>query len=114
MPANEELPDCYCNDFVLRLSKQVYHNNAVIAAAYKFTDRCSIDLQSEDDYTVVVLRTKDGVAASDLSTIAADLSNEALDQQLRLDLESRYGALREAIVKAAYDPVSSPGKKKLT
>jgi len=37
---------------------------------------------------------------------ARTFCNEVLDQQVRLDLEARYGNIRELIVRQAFSPVS--------
>ena len=34
-------------------------------------------------------------------------SNEVIDQQLRLDLEKRYGQVRELIIKHAFSPLEN-------
>ena len=84
-----------------------------MAAAYAATDRCVVDVEPLDDGDWgVYLRIKNSADIANLSAIADELRNEVVDQQLRLDLEKRYAALRDTIVSCAFDPLSALRKKK--
>ena len=39
--------------------------------------------------------------------VAEDFCNEVLDQQVRLDLEKRYGNIRELVIRHAFAPIES-------
>ncbi len=92
---------------MVELKKQFYEREAIFAAAYKFTNLCSILIEPIDDYTVGVyfkpLKEKD----VDLSEIAGAFCNEVIDQQVRLDLEKKYGNIRDLIVRQAFAPVQN-------
>ena len=97
----------------LQLSEQVYAKEAVLAAAYKFTGDCVVEVDGPDrGYLLVRLRPKNLENSRQLQAIAADFTNEVLDQQVRLDLEERYGHLRDAILKQAFAPLESRLVKK--
>ncbi len=73
------------------------------------SERFTVLIDSIDDRTVgVYLQSKLGVTTgeAELREAASEFCNEALDQQVRLDLERRYGSIREMIVKQAFSPVS--------
>ncbi len=94
---------------LISLRKEFYEKSAVLAAAHKMSGRFAVVIESIDDKTVgIILKPKAGSSVSDeeIKEAAADFCNEALDQQVRIDIEKRYGALRELIVKQAFSPVS--------
>ena len=95
------------NQVTVSLSKEFYQKEAVFAAAYKFTDVCTIKIEPIDEYYVgVYLKSKKNVKMS-IEKIAERLCNEALDQQVRLDLEKRFGNIRELIVEHAFSPIKN-------
>jgi His-Xaa-Ser system protein HxsD len=90
---------------LVKLSKQFYEKHAVFSAAYKFTNKCFILIEPlEDNYVGVFFQPKQGESPEMLSLLLHEYCNEVLDQQLRLDLEKRYGNLRDTLVKHAFLP----------
>ena len=88
------------------LSKEIYEREAVMAAAYKFTDLCTLLIRPSGEREVdVVFETKAEETIQDLEIVAAKFCNDVLDQQIRLDLDKRYGKIRELIVKHAFSPI---------
>ena len=71
---------------LVTLKKEFYEKKAVFAAAYKFTDKCSIKIEPIDEYYVGIyftpLKDHDDIDAG-LNKIAKAFCNEALDQQIR-------------------------------
>ena len=93
---------------LLKLSKKIYEKEAIFAAAYKFTNYCTILIEPiEDTYVGVYFEPKENQTPDELKRIAFDFCNEVLDQQVRLDLEKRYGNIREIIVKHAFSPLKN-------
>jgi len=93
---------------LLVLSKALYEKDAIFAAAYKFTDKCVVHIEPVEDNAVgVYFYTKDDSKKPDLKKIAEAFCNEVLDQQLRLDIEKRYGNIRDLIVEQAFAPISN-------
>ena len=81
----------------------VYSLDAALRAAYKLTDRCVVFLQRNPQNTqelVVFLAGRSSNA--DLSSIALELRNELLDQQLRCRLEAQFSDVRTLIVAQAF------------
>lgn len=94
---------------LVSLSKEYYERTAVFAAAHKLTDRFAVLVEPLDDHTVgVYFQPKMGIELSekDLKEAALDFCNEVLDQQVRLDIEARYGSIRDMIIKQAFSPIS--------
>ena len=93
-------------EIVLKLSEQFYEKSAVLNAAYKFADKCFIRIEPlEEGYVGILFKAKEGQNPQMVQNILDDFCNEALDQQVRLDLEKRYGGLRESIIKHAFLPI---------
>jgi His-Xaa-Ser system protein HxsD len=91
---------------LLVLSKELYEKEAVFASAHKFTDRCTI-LIEPFDHNSVGAYFKGKREDCDLFKIAEEYCNEVLDQQLRLDIERKYGNIRDLIVKQAFSPLEN-------
>ncbi len=92
------------NKMLLKLNKEIYEKDAVLAAAYKFTNKCSILIEPFDEYTVAVYFEREN-GKIDLKLISKQFCNEVLDQQVRLDVERRYGNIRELIYRQAFSPI---------
>ena len=98
---------------LLRLSKQFYEKSAVMNAVYKFTHKCFILVEPlEEGFVGVWFKAKDGQEPGTMSDLLHDFCNEVLDQQVRLDLEKRYGNLRDAILNHAFQPLGDVTKCK--
>lgn len=89
------------------LSKTFYEKGAIFQSAYRFTDRCHIDIKPSEGDTVTVFFTLKEDYFGDAEHLINDFRNEVIDQQLRLDLEKRYGRLRELIYEHAFSPISN-------
>ena len=93
------------------LKKVFYEKEAVFAAAYKFTDLCSILIEPIDDDSVGIYFEKLEGKTVNLKELAKKYCNEILDQQVRLDLEKRYGNIRDLIYKHAFTPLKNLDEK---
>lgn len=91
--------------FFVKLQKSFYEQEAVMQAAYKFTDSCYIKIDAvENGYVGIWFKAK---PEADLNPdlLLCEYCNEVLDQQVRLDLEKRYGKIRDTIYRFAFEPV---------
>jgi His-Xaa-Ser system protein HxsD len=87
-------------------SARVYDREAVTSAAYALTNECSVHVDPvEGDRWRVTLEPRGPVARKTLDVLLSKLRNEVIDQQTRLDLDRRFGLLRECIVEHAFAPV---------
>ena len=100
---NLAAPVRLCDDGIIavEVDRAVFDLDAVLRAAYKFTDRCHVFIQSsgEDSTWLAVLRPK---VATPLMDLAGEFSNELIDQRLRRSLEEQFGNLRTLIVAQAF------------
>jgi His-Xaa-Ser system protein HxsD len=76
--------------------------DAVMRAAYKFTDRCIVLLRRDDDPNILVAFLAGRSTSTDVSTIVLEFNNELLDQQLRCRLEEQFSDVRTLIVAQAF------------
>lgn len=86
------------------LSKEFFEREPIFAAAAKFTDQYYVGIQPADEYSVEVsIQPKKADDADD--NIVKVFCNELIEQQLRQDLQNRFGKLREIIVEQAFSPI---------
>jgi His-Xaa-Ser system protein HxsD len=83
------------------VDEAVYSKDAVLRAAYWFTDRCNISISSEGPGRLKVsFASKDG--ASSVDDLVAEFNNSLIDHQLRVELDRETRPLRELIVAKAF------------
>ena len=86
---------------VFQISKALYEKEAVFAATYALSGLCRHRIEPEPEGYVTVI--SEGV---DLDELEHRFTTEIVDQQLRFDLERRYGGLRKLIVQHAFSPLA--------
>ena len=89
------------------IDKNLYSLEAITATAYHFSGDyyISVDcLNEKDDKYLLSIRSKS--EASEDGSIKEIFINELVDQQVRLDIESRFGHIRDLIVEEAFKPVT--------
>ena len=88
---------------LLKVDKSIYHHEAILAAAYKFTDNCYIHIDSMDSkyYGIYFSPKKDDM---DLASKVNEFCNELIDQQIRYNLDNSNRSIKELIVKRAFFP----------
>lgn len=93
---------------VIYLDKEFFEKGAIYAASYKFTNKCIVQIEPEGQRKVSIsLTPKQQNNEISYEEIVNEFMNEALDQQVRLDLERRYGSIRELIVRHAFAPLEN-------
>jgi len=92
----------------INVNKTIYEKGAVLSAAYTLSGTCGIRIESESgDFFNVIIEQLGHKKETNLKEIVHKFNNELTDQQLRLDLEKRFGCLRELIVKHAFSPLEN-------
>lgn len=93
---------------VILLDKEYFEKSAIFAASYKFTHKYIVQIEPEGQRKVSVsIVPKQASNELLLKDVAGEFMNEVLDQQVRLDLERRYGSIRELIVRHAFAPIEN-------
>lgn len=93
---------------VFQISKALYEKEAVFAATYALSGLCRnrIEPGPGEGHVTVTLEPIDSPEGGDLDQLEHRFLTEITDQQLRLDLERRYGGLRHLIVQHAFSPLA--------
>ncbi len=92
---------------VIIVDKSLFSREAVLATVYRFSGDYNVSVESsndsEDKYAVNITR-------KDQKEIDAEFEQgfirELTDQQVRLDIEARFGHIRDLIVEEAFKPVT--------
>jgi len=98
---------------LVELTGSIYSLEAIRATTYKFTDRCYIKIDTNSDRVICVCFSKKTELGHNLETIAKEFYNELVDQQVRVDIEQRFGDIRNLIVRKAFssiEPINKKGK----
>ncbi len=80
---------------LLKFSKEMYAKEAIIKAAYFFTDRYYMELNSDNNYYYVEMNTKNGQTEADAEK---EFMNEVLVQTTRLSISKQTKNIREMII----------------
>jgi His-Xaa-Ser system protein HxsD len=88
----------------IELDSTVYELRAIKRASCDFTDKVTIKIERPSQSRIIVTLTPKGGKSGPLDVIAADFTNHVLDHQVRIEVESDYGRIREMIVAQAFAP----------
>jgi His-Xaa-Ser system protein HxsD len=92
----------------VQVSKSIYEKEAVLAATYAMSHWCRNRLEpGPEGWVIVTLELLPACQDKDLQEVESRFLNELIDQQLRLELERRYGGLRQLIVRHAFAPLEN-------
>lgn len=89
--------------YFVRLKKEHYSPDAVMMTANMFTDKCYVKIDElPDDYVGVWFKLKYEINAEKVQQLLLEYCNEVLEKQIQLDLEKRFGNLREIVYQTAF------------
>lgn len=97
------------NKILVTLHNAYYEKLAIMSAAHELTASFVVIVEPHDkENTAVYFEPKNDIQIDErvLQEAAKDFCNKVLDEQLRLDIEKRYGNIRDMIVKQAFSPIS--------
>lgn len=78
----------------LKFSKEIYAKEAIIKAAYFYTDKYYMELDADNTYFYVELSAKE----QEETNLEKDFMNEVLIQTTRLNISSQTKNVREMII----------------
>jgi His-Xaa-Ser system protein HxsD len=92
---------------ILTVDESIYCKQAVLRTAYWFTDRCYLFISREaPGHFRVQIKAKPATleqpAPESLENVAGEFTNALLDYQLRQEIESQTGKIRELLVAKAF------------
>ena len=89
----------------LQISKTLYDKEAIIATAYSLSGDCQINFQNETEESIEI--SLEPKIEKEDTNFENKFLGELVDQQLRINLENRFGKIRELIVKHAFAPLDN-------
>lgn len=93
----------------LSFSTSAYDLATIKRAAYKFTDRCSVEFEVTRDSVICSIFPKAPMTEETFTEFAAALRNEVLDQDLRRTIAEETASLRNAILAHAFSKTGIQG-----
>jgi His-Xaa-Ser system protein HxsD len=96
------LEDITVDSLSISVNTNLYSTNALFRVCYLFTDRCYLFLSQNESSAVIKVRFTRKTPTTDLNIIAAEFSNELVNQQVRLDVAAETKQIRELIVAQAF------------
>ena len=89
------------------VDKDLYSREAITATAYRYLGDYDVFIDSSNDtennYTISIeTKNKNELAVGVKESFIKDL----VDQQIRLDIEARFGHIRDLIVEEAFKPIT--------
>jgi len=92
----------------LTFDRETFAPESLLAAGYRFTDKFSVAIvPAEEGRISVSLEPKPGSASLISEDLVGAFTNEAIDQQIRLNLEAKTGHLRDIITEFAFNPLNA-------
>ena len=92
---------------VILVDKSLFSREAVLATVYRFSGDYNVSVESsndsEDKYAVNITRKDQKEIDTEFEQ---GFIRELTDQQVRLDIEARFGHIRDLIVEEAFKPVT--------
>jgi len=89
----------------IKIDLNIYNQEVVTAAVYKFTDKCFVS-QNKTDNTIQVTFTEKPEQAINFELLEKEFENELIDQQVRYNTEQKFGHIRNLIVEKAFSQIS--------
>jgi His-Xaa-Ser system protein HxsD len=90
---------------VLEVDPKIYRLSAIKKAAYKFGDRCHVIIAT-DDHSMIRVTMYAKVGVHDAGTLAGELQNEILDQELREVVAAETEGVRNVLLAQAFSETS--------
>jgi His-Xaa-Ser system protein HxsD len=93
----------------VRFASDVYSLDAIKKAAYRFSDRCALDLRNENGTYVAVLLFSQDLSDDERSALERDFRNEVLDYDLRETIAAETAHVRNAVLAYAFSRTGLQG-----
>lgn len=92
------------NKFQVKVCLAIYAKEAVAAACYKYSGKYFVHQELVEEQILITLESKEDNAVDE--TIAKSFCNELIDQQIRFNVNTQFGKIRDMIVTEAFRPVN--------
>ena len=92
------------NKFQVNVSLDIYAKEAVVASCYKFSGKYFVHQELVENAILVTLESKEKNTVDEF--VAKSFCNDLVDQQIRFNVNSQFGNIRDMIVAEAFRPVN--------
>lgn len=89
----------------IKIDTNTYSKEAVNSACYKWTGFYFVKQEIQGENILVTFESKE-VVDENGDMLPKQFENDLIDEQLRIDLNKRFGKIRDMIVAEAFKPVS--------
>jgi His-Xaa-Ser system protein HxsD len=92
--------------FMVAVNTELYDKEAIVASAYKFSNRFYIYQNISEKYPKIIdvfFENKENSAITEADV--KDFCNDLIDQQIRIHTTRQFGHIRDLIVEEAFKPV---------
>ncbi|KAA6332463.1 hypothetical protein EZS27_019042 [termite gut metagenome] len=89
----------------IKVDLNIYNQEVITSAVYKFTDRCYVSQSIESDAVLVSFQVKPEQVGN-FELLDKEFENELIDQQVRYDTEQKFGNIRDRIVEKAFSSIT--------
>ncbi|MCX5782729.1 MAG: His-Xaa-Ser system protein HxsD [Elusimicrobia bacterium] len=88
------------DELYFNVNTKTYSLSAIKEASYRFTNECYIFLENISEDTIKVhIKAKTNI---NLNALTYSFMNELIEQQIRFDLDQKFGGLRDKIIEKAF------------
>lgn len=92
------------NKFQVKVGLDIYAKEAIVAACYRFSGKYFIHQELVERTILVTLESQEDNVVDEV--VAKSFCNELIDQQIRFNVNSQFGDIRDMIVTEAFRPVN--------
>lgn len=92
-------------NFTIKVDLNIYKQEVITSAVYKFTGKYFVS-QNKVENSIQVTFTAKSDQIANFNLLAKEFENELIDQQVRYDIEQKFGHIRNLIVEKAFSPIS--------
>jgi His-Xaa-Ser system protein HxsD len=92
-------------NLIIKVDLSIYKQEVITSAVYKFTGKYFVS-QNKVENSIQATFTAKPEQTADFELLTKEFENELIDQQVRYDIEQRFGHIRNLIVEKAFSPIS--------
>jgi len=91
---------------IIKIDLNIYNQKVITSTVYKFTDKYYISQECNDKTISVSFSNKSDNTTIDWIFLKKEFENELINQQVRYDVEQKFGYIRNLIVEKAFSPIN--------
>ena len=93
------------NKILLEIHNSIYSDQSLLLAAYNLSDKAYILINRTSANITEIIFTGIDIGKDELIKCARQYCSDIIDQQIRLDIEKKFGNIRDIIVQQAFSQI---------